>query len=242
VQPVRRFGTPLAEQIRPMPYLKLLTRADAASPSGRCYYAKARTLKHLSDEAIEVLGAYGSSCTSPTSCLLVQQIHGAASRVAPEETAFALREEAYIVNILAAWEEDAAEADQHLAWADGCWRALGPYATSGVYINFLGDDQEEQVRAAYGGNYQRLQALKQRYDPTNVFQHTQNIPPPGRSFACSLATRAGGGEARDARFCLPFMPTKARCSPPTWRLCGKPRQETSEAACSEVESAPGLTQ
>jgi len=175
VQPLRRLGTPLAELIRPMPYLKLLTRADAGAPGGRCYDAKTRTLKQLSDGALEVLAAYGTRRTSPFSCLLVQQIHGAASRVDPAQTAFALREEAYVVSIVAAWE--AGTAERHMAWTDGCWRALEPFASRGVYVNFLGEEGEEQVRAAYRGNYQRLQALKQRYDPTNVFSHNQNIPP-----------------------------------------------------------------
>jgi hypothetical protein len=177
VQPARRFGTPRASLIRPMSYLTLLTRADAGAPAGRCYYQKARTLKHLSDEALEVLVTYGARCTSPFSCLLIQHIHGAASRVDPTQTAFALREAAYVVSIVAAWEGGTAE--RHMAWTDGCWRALEPDARPGVYVNFLGDEGEEQVRAAYGDNYRRLQALKQRYDPTNVFSHNQNIPPSG---------------------------------------------------------------
>lgn len=175
VPPFLRLGTPQASLIRPIPYLTLLTRADAGVPAGRCYYQKARTLKRLSDEAFEVLATYGASLTSPFSCLLIQQIHGEASRVDPVQTAFALREEAYVVNIVAAWEGGPAE--RHMAWTDSCWQALEPDARSGVYVNFLGEEGEEQVRAAYRGNYQRLQALKQRYDPTNVFSHNQNISP-----------------------------------------------------------------
>lgn len=78
---------------------------------------------------------------------------------------------------MAAWEDGAAE--QHLAWTDGCWWALEPYASRGVYVNFLGDEGAEQVRAAYRGNYRRLLALKQQCDPTNVFSRNQNIPPVG---------------------------------------------------------------
>src|SRR5262249_6657235 len=177
VQPLRQFGTPIADRICPMTYLSLLTRADAGAPSGRCYDERARTLQHLSDEAIEVLLAYGARRTSPASCLLVQHMHGAASRVDTAQTAFALREEAYVVSIVAAWEDGA--AGQHVAWVDGCWRALEPSASPGVYVNFLGDEGAEQVRAAYRGNYRRLQALKLRYDPTNVFSRNQNIPPVG---------------------------------------------------------------
>jgi len=175
VEPVRKFGSPLVDLIRPKSYLKLITQADAGAPPGRHYYEKARTLKDLSDEAIETIADYGAACTSPSSLILIQHVHGAASRVGPTETAFALREESYVISMLAAW--DGGEAERHIAWASACWRALCPFASSGVYVNFLGDEGEERVRAAYGVNYERLVALKNKYDPTNFFSLNQNIRP-----------------------------------------------------------------
>jgi FAD/FMN-containing dehydrogenase len=175
VEPVRKFGPPLVDLIRPKSYLKLITQADAGAPDGRHYYETARMLKDLSDEAIETIADYGVACTSPYSLVLIQHVHGAASRVSPTETAFALREESYVMSIVAAWE--AGQAHLHRAWARTFWTAMQPFASSGVYVNFLGNEGEERVRAAYGVNYERLVALKNTYDPTNFFSLNQNIRP-----------------------------------------------------------------
>jgi FAD/FMN-containing dehydrogenase len=175
VSPLRTFGAPLVDLIRPRSYFKLISLADMGAPEGRHYYEKASTLSDLSDEAIEAMVEYGTACTSPWSQVLIQHVHGAASRVGPSETAFALREESYVISVLAAW--DGGQAQRHVAWVRACWRALSPYARSGVYVNFLGNEGEERVRAAYGVNYERLIALKNTYDPTNFFSLNQNIQP-----------------------------------------------------------------
>ncbi|HEX6109780.1 MAG TPA: FAD-binding oxidoreductase [Ktedonobacteraceae bacterium] len=172
---VRKFDIPLVDLIRPKSYLKMISLADAGAPNGRCYYEKACTLKNLSDEAIERIADPGALCTSPFSHVLLQHFHGAASRVDPTETAFALRDESYVMSIVAAW--DGGAAGRHIDWARAYWRAMEPFASSGVYVNFLGDEGEGRVRAAYGVNYERLVALKNRYDPANVFDHNQNIKP-----------------------------------------------------------------
>ena len=118
---------------------------------------------------------YGATCTSPWSQIVIQHVHGAASRVGPTETAFAQRDESYVICMVAAW--DGGEASQHLAWTRACWKALEPFARSGVYVNFLGQEGEGRVRAAYGVNYERLVALKNTYDPSNFFHLNQNIKP-----------------------------------------------------------------
>jgi hypothetical protein len=79
------------------------------------------------------------------------------------------------VSIVAAWEND--QADLHRAWACALWAAMQPFASKGVYVNFLDDGRERHVQAAYGVNYDRLVALKNRYDPTNFFSLNQNIRP-----------------------------------------------------------------
>jgi hypothetical protein len=178
VEPVRKFGAPLVNHIRPRSYLNMMRQANRGAPVGRCYYEKATTLSVLSDPAIEALVAYGSTCTSPWSQVLIQHVHGAATRVSPTETAFALREESYVICIVAAWDKgEASQTNQHKAWTRACWRAIEPFASSGVYVNFLGNEGEGRVRAAYGPNYERLVALKNRYDPHNFFARNQNIKP-----------------------------------------------------------------
>jgi hypothetical protein len=119
-------------------------------------------------------------CTSPASIILIQHLHGAASRVSPTATAFALRETSYVISVLAAWQDgEISQEDRHIDWVRTAWQALEPHAESGVYVNFLGNEGESRVRASYGINYERLVALKQRYDPTNFFSLNQNIKPSG---------------------------------------------------------------
>ena len=175
VEPIRKFGAPLVDLIRPRSYLKLISLADAGAPAGRHYYEKARTLKCLSDEAIETIANSGAARTSPSSLVLIQHVHGAASRVGSTETAFALRGDSYVICMVAAW--DGGGADRHSAWTRASWKALEPFGSLGVYVNFLDNEGGGQVRAAYRGNYQRLVALKNTYDPTNFFALNQNITP-----------------------------------------------------------------
>jgi FAD/FMN-containing dehydrogenase len=174
IEPLRSFGPPLVDLIHPMSYLEAISMLDAASPAGHHYYFKTSTVKELSDEAISTIAEYGSARTSPWTVVLIEHLHGAASRVVPAETAFAQREESYIVGIFASWTEG--EASTHIAWAQSFWKAMQPWA-SGAYVNYLGEEGDERVRAAYGINYQRLRALKHRYDPSNFFHFNQNIKP-----------------------------------------------------------------
>jgi len=175
VEPVRKFGSPLVDLIRPKSLYKVISTANAGVPDGRNYYQKASTLKDLSDAAIDTIAGYGAALTSPFSQVLIQHVHGAASRVGPSETAFALRDASYVIASIAAW--DKGEAAQHIPWARASWRALKPFATGGVYVNFLGNEGEERLQASYGANYERLVALKNRYDPTNFLHLNQNIKP-----------------------------------------------------------------
>jgi FAD/FMN-containing dehydrogenase len=175
LETMRRFGSPIAGMIHPKPYLKTVSMLRAA-PVGRCYYERSSTLEELSDEAIDLIVEYGRARTSPFSQVLIQHLHGAASRVHPTETAFAQRQESYILGIFAAWTNEEAE-QKHIEWTRSFWTATRPFAGTGVYVNFLGDEGEERIRASYGVNYERLVALKNRYDPTNFFRLNQNIQP-----------------------------------------------------------------
>ena len=176
ISAVRKFDTPILDLIRPRSYLNLISQADAGAPYGRCYYQKASTLTHLSDEAIETIVDFSARCTSPFSHVLLQHVHGAATRIDPTETAFALREESYVMSIVAAWD-GGETAERHIDWVEAFWSGMEPFVSSGVYANFLGNEGEGRVRAAYGVNYERLVALKNTYDPTNFFALNQNIKP-----------------------------------------------------------------
>jgi hypothetical protein len=157
VELVRKFGRPLVDLIRPKSSLKMISLADAAVPNGRCYFERACQLSHLSDAAIETIADFGARLPSPFSHVLIQHVHGAACRVDPAETAFALRDESYVMSIVAAWDGGGVSAAQRpIEWVRACSRAIEPHARLGVYVDFPGDEGEERVRAAgtaigYGG-------------------------------------------------------------------------------------------
>lgn len=180
VESIRALGSPLVDLIRPMSYLELISILDALVPRGRHYYSKARSLQNLSDEMLETVLDYGLARPSPLAQVVLQHVHGTASRVDPTETAFALRDEHYSLQIMTSWVEDTAnEADTHIKWTRALWTAMEPFAMDGTYINFLGSESEglAPVQASYGANYERLVTLKNKYDPTNFFRINQNIKP-----------------------------------------------------------------
>ena len=176
VEPLRKFSSPLADMVHVRPYLQTISH-DAGAPDGRHYYEKAYSLKRLSDEVIDIVAEFSACRTSLYSQVLIQHVHGAASRVSPSTTAFALREMPYVMNIVAAWNPNECDAERHMEWAYKLQAAIQPFAEDGVYTNFLGDEGEEQIRSSYGINYERLVALKSKYDPNNFFQLNQNIKP-----------------------------------------------------------------
>jgi FAD/FMN-containing dehydrogenase len=173
--PLRAFGAPLADMIGPMPYVQLQQLFDAAAPHGISRYWKSGYFHTLDDELLEMLVTRGSKL-SPMSALLFFHMHGAASRIAPDVTAFAARRDQWDIDILSQWI-DGTEAESQVADTRAFWDAIAPFST-GVYVNHLdGDDGQPRVRAAFGSNYARLTEVKQRYDPDNVFRHNNNIPP-----------------------------------------------------------------
>jgi len=114
------------EVIRPASYLEVISMFDATMPHGRHYYSKTRSLKQLDDQALEMLLASSLGRPSPLTQLSLQHLHGAACRVDPGETAFRLREEHYVLHIMAAWKENAAsDAERCIGWASELWTALG---------------------------------------------------------------------------------------------------------------------
>jgi hypothetical protein len=175
--PLRTFGPPLVDLIRPMSVLENTTLLDFVNQPGRYYAYHAESLPHLSDEALDTAIAFGSSRPSPFCSIVFYQIHGAAMRVDPAETAFALRHDHSILEMIAQWSQR--EAQPHMEWVHRFGRAIKPFAEEGVYVNFLADEGEARIRASYGPNYERLVQIKNRYDPENFFHVNQNIKPTG---------------------------------------------------------------
>ena len=180
VQPLKEFGPPAMDMIQSMPYLASQALVDEAFPRGRYNYWKSNLLRELSDDAITTLVEGFEGVTSPYSSMLIEQLGGAVSRVAPGETSFSHRNAPYDLVIMPMWSEPA-EPEKHIQWADEIWRKMRPFFSEGVYVNYLGDEGEDRIRAAYGNNYDRLVTLKNKYDPTNLFRFNQNIKPNGYS-------------------------------------------------------------
>jgi hypothetical protein len=180
--PIRAFGPPIADLIRPMKYSEMNTLIDEANPPRLQNYWKWNGLRELSDAAIDAIVEHAARVPSPRSVVLIDQLHGAASRVAPSETAFAHRDAPHSLVIISMWE-DPADAETNIAWTRGLAAATEPFSTGGVYVN--GADPGTRASAAYGANYDRLVEIKTAYDPTNFFRHNQNIRPKDRSALAS---------------------------------------------------------
>jgi FAD/FMN-containing dehydrogenase len=176
--PLRRFGSPIVDALAPRPYVELQQLFNPVVPHGWHYYWKSWELPPLGDDAIDALVEQAARITSPRSYIIVFQLGGAVAH--GPDTAFVQRKAAHNVNINAAWLPDDPEPERHVEWARSCFDALEPFAEGRAYVNFLGDEGADRVRAAYGDEkYARLVALKRAYDPDNVFRLNQNIDPGG---------------------------------------------------------------
>jgi FAD/FMN-containing dehydrogenase len=177
VAPVRRFGSPLLDTIAPTSYVQLNTLFDAAVPYGGVQrYWKSSFLKELGDDLIEILIERSAKMLSPMSMVLFFHLHGAAARVDRNATAFGLRQDQWDYDVISQWT-DPAESTNHVRWTREFWTAVEPFATGEVYVNHLDAEEATRIRAAYGPGYERLVALKNKYDPTNLFRLNQNIRP-----------------------------------------------------------------
>jgi FAD/FMN-containing dehydrogenase len=177
VRPLRTFGPPLEDGIQPMPYCTLQSAGDAGFPPDRQHYWKSNWLTDLSDEAIEVMIRFAAEVPSPATGIGLQQMHGVAAHVDPAATAFPHRgSNQYDFLLLSQWT-DSADSAKNIEWTRAFFEAMEPFLERGVYVNDLGEEGEERVKAAYGTNYERLVAVKDKYDPTNFFRMNQNIKP-----------------------------------------------------------------
>jgi FAD/FMN-containing dehydrogenase len=177
LRPLREFGPPMADLICPMPYVALQKTFDPTAPPGLLNYWKSSFLQELSADATDqMIAAYATAPSSLTS-IVVEHLGGAVSRVGEGETAFSHRTRPYSATAASLWR-DVTQSEANVMWTRRLWDAIRPATSDAVYANYLSDDEGElRVRAAYGSNYERLVAVKNRYDPTNVFRMNHNIKP-----------------------------------------------------------------
>jgi FAD/FMN-containing dehydrogenase len=179
VKPLRSFAAPLVDMIQQRPYLEMQSLFDADLPPGRRYYNKTHNIREFNDGAIETVLRFTETMSPYPSMIGFQQLHGVASRLATDATAYPHRYPHHVVWISPV-EDDPARDEAMVRWTRDCWQALTPDVDEAVYVNALDDGAEEgelRVRHAYGANYDRLKSLKRRYDPTNLFRQNSNIDP-----------------------------------------------------------------
>ncbi|WP_081975364.1 FAD-binding oxidoreductase [Modestobacter caceresii] len=176
LQPMRDVGSPVLDLFAPKPFLAHQQMFDPSFRHGCSYYVRSCDVDVLTDEVIDVVAEHGRMITSPMSSIALWQLGGAVARVADDATAFTGRSSGFTFDINGNTPTADGFEDQR-QWARDYWTALAPFHT-GVYVNFLMEEGSSRVRQSYGdATYQRLRALKQAYDPSNVFRLNQNIPP-----------------------------------------------------------------
>ncbi|HEY5639207.1 MAG TPA: FAD-binding oxidoreductase [Dehalococcoidia bacterium] len=178
VRPLKEFGSPVADTIEPKPFVAHQSALDGTQPPGRYYYWKSDYLPGVTDAAQQTLIEHTSEFPSPESAVLVFQLGGEAARIDDNISAAAHRDAAYVLNVASSCI-DPAKIDACKGWARDTWSAMRPHSTGGVYVNFLTEDEgDDRTMEAYGKEkYERLAALKKKYDPGNFLRVNRNIQP-----------------------------------------------------------------
>jgi len=175
LRPLHEFGRPVADAITPMRYSEASSMMDEAGRAGRRYDWKSGFIADLDDDAVDALAAGFARVPSPNSLVLIDYMHGAATRIARTATAFPHRALGFNLILSSGWD-DPADDERNIEWTNDAWTPLSQRST-GVYVNTLGSDGDLYVHDAYGPNYDRLADIKAKYDPANFFHMNQNVHP-----------------------------------------------------------------
>jgi len=167
---------PISDMTGEKKYSEVQSMLDFTAPAGLHYYFKCPFRLDLTDEAIRAIVEHSESAPTEQTQVVIEHMHGAASRVPAPDTAFGLRRVHYSINIMPAWN-DPSLSEQCIAWAGALSARLELFGGSDSYVNYLADEGDAAVRASYGVNYERLSQLKKKYDPQNFFRSNQNIAP-----------------------------------------------------------------
>ena len=177
-KPIRQFAPPAIDFAGPIPFPALQSLFDPIYPAGLQWYWRGDFFNSYSEKAIDLHVKYGSQMPTMHSTMHIYPINGAASRVGALDTAWGYRD-ANFSQVVAGVDPDPGNNPRLKEWASDYWMALHPYSSGGGYVNFIMDEGEERVKAAYGENYRRLSQIKAQYDPQNLFHINQNIKPAG---------------------------------------------------------------
>jgi FAD/FMN-containing dehydrogenase len=176
IEPLRKFGTPVGEHVGVQPYTAWQQAFDPLLTPGARNYWKSHNFSTLKDGLFDTVIDYIDKLPSPQCEIFFGALGGATTRPTPESTAYAHRDAQFVMNVHGRWE-DPADDKRGIGWARDFFNASAPFASGGVYVNFLTADEGDRVRTAYGPNYDRLAQVKRKYDPENLFRMNQNIKP-----------------------------------------------------------------
>jgi hypothetical protein len=167
---------PVMNMTQPMPYLEVQKLIEAGNQYGNQQYWKAEMLPELPDEAVDALVTAAAEPRSTMTAIIVQPLGGAVHRVPDDASAMGWRGAKWAVHILGQWP-DPSENDEQIAWVRNVDAAIQAWVQEGTYLNYLMDEGEERVKESFGAHYKRMEDLKNKYDPTNLFRLNQNIKP-----------------------------------------------------------------
>jgi hypothetical protein len=176
LDPLRKFGSPIADVINRMPYVAMQQMIDGVAPFGLRSYWKSRFLRSLPDEAIDTFVEFAQSRPSPRSLAILEHAHGAVGRVAPDATAFPSRNDPFDLVLISLWNDTRDDAP-NIDWTRGFHAVMQPWSAGSVYVNSLDQDDAARIPEAYAQNYARLSSVKTTYDPHNRLRRNQNIQP-----------------------------------------------------------------
>jgi FAD/FMN-containing dehydrogenase len=176
LEPLRSLGTPVADVVGMQPFTAWQSAFDPLLTPGAYNYWKSHNFVELGDGLLDVLINQVGRLPTAECEIFIGQLGGAAGRVAPDAMAYPHRNANFAMNVHTRWREPADER-RSIDWARKLFAEAAPYATGGVYVNFMPEDETDRVSSAYGANYARLAALKAKYDPDNLFRLNQNVQP-----------------------------------------------------------------
>ncbi|WP_049999323.1 FAD-binding oxidoreductase [Halococcus sediminicola] len=215
LEPLISWGEPILPIVESMSYTAFKATSDEGQP-GQRYYGKSVYIEELSDDLIDTLVDAIDALPNLFSSVWFESMGGAVTRVRSTETAFSHRDAAYNVGIGIGWS-DPADDEAMMGWAQDIYEMVRPHSTEGIYANYL--MQDDDVKHAFGENYDRLVKLKTEWDPENVFHMTQNIQPsadlqatsdqsqnrfPNRSFFLRPLANSIIGRCHSPRLSVPF--------------------------------------
>jgi FAD/FMN-containing dehydrogenase len=174
--PFKGWGSPVVVDVGPMPYPVMNTLLDGAYPKDALNYWLSSFTTGLPDALIDAMVERFASVPSPMTAILLEHFHGAVTRIGPTDTAVPHRTEGWNLLLPSEWM-DPADTEVNIAWTKDSFAALSEHFSGGRWLNYLGDDQDDAISAAYGPNYERLVEVKRRHDPDNVFHLNHNIVP-----------------------------------------------------------------